>query len=206
VGESVASSEEINELLPQTQCKLCGYQNCMSYAQGIIDDDAPLDLCPPGGESTRIRLAAKMGTALCSDRVLLPEPKSFFALIEESDCIGCAKCLAECPTDAIIGAKSRIHTIVEKWCTGCGLCAPVCPVDCIEIKVKSATSSSSLSSRAARQRYERHLHRLEKKHESTYEQTYATFDKSSKEEMRTIIKAAIARKTAKEDSACKAVT
>lgn len=192
--------EEINDLLPQTQCKLCGYKNCMGYAQGIVDDYAALDLCPPGGESTRISLAAKMDITLSSERVLLPAPKSFFALIDEGSCIGCTKCLVECPTDAIIGAKSRVHTTVEKWCTGCGLCVPVCPVDCIEIKDKSDVTRSSLSSKAARQRYERHLQRLEKKHENTFEQTYVTFDRSSKEEMRSIIKAAVARKNAKEES------
>ena len=133
----MASTEEINELLPQTQCKMCGYPNCLGYARGIIDDNASIDLCPPGGESTRVRLAAIMGVALSSERVLLPEPKKLFALIDEESCIGCTKCLVECPTDAIIGAKSRVHTTVEKWCTGCGLCVPVCPVDCIEIKDKS---------------------------------------------------------------------
>ena len=200
----MASIEEVNELLPQTQCRLCGYRNCMGYAQGIIDEGAAIDLCTPGGESTRVKLAASTGMALARDRVLLPEPKTLLAFIEESDCIGCTKCLVECPTDAIVGAKSRVHTIVEKWCTGCGLCVAVCPVDCIEIAVKKDVASISLSSGTARQRYERHLQRLEKKHENIPEKTFATFDQSSKEEMRAIIKAAIARKNAKEDSACEA--
>ena len=199
----MASTEEINELLPQTQCKMCGYPNCLGYARGIIDDKASIDLCPPGGESTRVRLAAIMGVALSSERVLLPEPKQLFALIDEESCIGCTKCLVECPTDAIIGAKSRVHTTVEKWCTGCGLCVPVCPVDCIEIKDKSDSASNSLSSRTARQRYELHLQRLEKKHENTFEQTYVTFDQGSKEEMRTIIEAVVARKSGNEDSGYK---
>ena len=199
----MASTEEINELLPQTQCKMCGYPNCLGYARGIIDDNASIDLCPPGGESTRVRLAAIMGVALSSERVLLPEPKQLFALIDEESCIGCTKCLVECPTDAIIGAKSRVHTTIEKWCTGCGLCVPVCPVDCIEIKDKSDSASNSLSSRTARQRYELHLQRLEKKHEDTFEQTYVTFDQGSKEEMRTIIEAVVARKSGNEDSGYK---
>ena len=124
-------------------------------------------------------------------------------MIDEGSCIGCTKCLVECPTDAIIGAKSRVHTTVEKWCTGCGLCVPACPVDCIEIKDKSDSASNSLSSRTARQRYELHLQRLEKKHENTFEQTYVTFDQGSKEEMRTIIEAVVARKNGNEDSGYK---
>ena len=75
--------------------------------------------------------------------------------------------------------------------------------DNLEIKDKSDSASNSLSSRTARQRYELHLQRLEKKHEDTFEQTYVTFDQRSKEEMRTIIEAVVARKNGNEDSGYK---
>jgi electron transport complex protein RnfB len=53
------------------------------------------------------------------------------ALIDESRCIGCTRCIDACPVDAVIGAQSLMHTVVESWCIGCGLCPPACPVDCI---------------------------------------------------------------------------
>jgi len=53
------------------------------------------------------------------------------ALIDESRCIGCTRCIDACPVDAVIGAQSLMHTVVEPWCIGCGLCPPACPVDCI---------------------------------------------------------------------------
>jgi len=55
------------------------------------------------------------------------------AVITESECIGCTKCLQFCPFDAIIGANKQIHTVLETACTGCELCVDPCPVDCIEM-------------------------------------------------------------------------
>ena len=55
------------------------------------------------------------------------------ALIDESRCIGCARCIDACPVDAIVGAQGLMHTVVESWCIGCALCPPACPVDCIDM-------------------------------------------------------------------------
>ena len=52
-------------------------------------------------------------------------------MIDESRCIGCARCLPPCPVDAIIGAKGFLHTVFADWCVGCRLCVAPCPVDCI---------------------------------------------------------------------------
>jgi len=59
--------------------------------------------------------------------------RSAIALIDESRCIGCTRCVDACPVDAIVGAQGLMHTVVESWCIGCALCLPPCPVDCIEM-------------------------------------------------------------------------
>ncbi len=56
------------------------------------------------------------------------------AFIREDECIGCTKCLPDCPTDAILGAPKFMHTVMTSACTRCELCVPACPVDCIEIR------------------------------------------------------------------------
>jgi electron transport complex protein RnfB len=56
------------------------------------------------------------------------------AVIDEAWCIGCTLCIKACPTDAILGANKRMHTVIEPYCTGCELCVPVCPVDCISLE------------------------------------------------------------------------
>src|SRR5512138_1422676 len=55
------------------------------------------------------------------------------ALVDEARCIGCTRCIAACPVDAIVGAQGLMHTVVETWCIGCALCLPPCPVDCIDM-------------------------------------------------------------------------
>ena len=42
--------EEINELLPQTQCAQCGYPGCRPYAAAVAEGSAAINLCPPGGD------------------------------------------------------------------------------------------------------------------------------------------------------------
>ena len=62
------------------------------------------------------------------------------AYIREDECIGCTKCIPDCPTDAIMGAAKMMHTVITDACTGCQLCVPTCPVDCIEIRPASERS------------------------------------------------------------------
>ena len=125
--------EQVNELLPQTQCAQCGYPGCRPYAQAIVDDGVTINLCPPGGDDTIRRLATLLGT----DVLPLAEKQALeraVAVIDESLCIGCMHCRNACPVDAIVGAHQLMHTVIEKECTGCELCVAPCPVDCISMR------------------------------------------------------------------------
>ena len=53
--------EQVNDLLPQTQCAQCGYQGCRPYAAAVVNGDAAINLCPPGGDATVERLARLLG-------------------------------------------------------------------------------------------------------------------------------------------------
>ncbi len=127
--------EAIDALLPQTQCQRCGYADCHAYAEAIRAGEAEINRCPPGGDATRVALAALLAhaaTALADDvDAYAPE---HVALIDEAACIGCAACLPVCPTDAIVGASKQMHTVIANDCTGCELCILACPVDCISLE------------------------------------------------------------------------
>lgn len=141
IGLSVASRrlpssaddlvEQVNDLLPQTQCAQCGYPGCRPFAAALVEERAAINLCPPGGEDTVRRLAELLG------REVLPLAESVtpaVAVIDEALCIGCTHCRNACPVDAIVGAHQLMHTVIEIECTGCELCVAPCPVDCISMR------------------------------------------------------------------------
>lgn len=131
-GDPIA--DQIDALLPQTQCGQCGFAGCRPYAEAIASGEAEINRCPPGGETTMIALADLLGR----DPVPMDEengkekPKSL-AVIREDECIGCTLCIQACPVDAIVGAAKQMHTVIEDQCTGCELCLPPCPVECIDM-------------------------------------------------------------------------
>ncbi|MES2611771.1 MAG: RnfABCDGE type electron transport complex subunit B [Pseudomonadota bacterium] len=156
----------IDAALPQTQCTRCGYPDCGAYAQAIAFEAAPINQCPPGGAEGVVRLAALTG------RPVLPlsaehgqEAPRTLAVIDENWCIGCTLCIKACPTDAILGANKRMHTVIEPHCTGCEACIPVCPVDCISLDTVSGQATgwaawSPVLADHARGRYAVHKDRV----------------------------------------------
>lgn len=130
-SESLAGA--IDRLLPQTQCSRCGYPGCLPYARAIAGGTAAINRCPPGGAITVTRIAGLLGReALPLKQPALTQHRQC-AYIDENICIGCVKCIAACPVDAIIGAAKQIHTVIPGHCTGCELCIEPCPVDCISL-------------------------------------------------------------------------
>ena len=123
--------EEVNALLPPTQCAQCGYPGCRPYAEAVATGKAAINLCPPGGEDTVNRLAALLGKD--SQELAAPGGAPVVAMIDESICIGCTHCRTACPGDAITGGHQFIHTVIQSECTGCELCIAPCPVDCISM-------------------------------------------------------------------------
>ena len=130
-GNSNQVVDQVDALLPQTQCAQCGYPGCRPYAEAIVSGEASINLCPPGGDETVQRLADLLGRD--------PEPLAeaaivaSVAVIDEAICIGCTHCRSACPVDAITGAHQFMHTVIRSECTGCELCIAPCPVDCISM-------------------------------------------------------------------------
>lgn len=153
-------------MLPQTQCGQCGFQGCRPYAEAIASGAADINQCPPGGDEGILDLANLLGVAL---KPLNPKfgqykPKSVAFIIEE-DCIGCTKCIAACPVDAILGAAKFMHTVIASECTGCELCVAPCPVDCIIMQPappNNTDGSRAQKSAQAKRRYEARCLRKEK--------------------------------------------
>lgn len=136
--------EQVEAMLPQSQCGQCGYPGCRPYAEAVALHGEQINKCVPGGEAMMLKLAAKLNIdpqPLDGDEPVL-QPALKVAWIDESNCIGCTKCIQACPVDAIIGTTRAVHTVVSDLCTGCDLCIAPCPTDCIELRPVATTTSN----------------------------------------------------------------
>jgi electron transport complex protein RnfB len=159
-------AEQINNILPQTQCTKCGYPNCKAYAEAIANQQTNYNQCPPGGAEGVRRIASILQKPIISLNQAhgLERPRPV-AVIDESTCIGCTLCIQACPVDAIMGANKQMHTVIPELCTGCDLCIDPCPVDCISMQEDNCKATgweawSSEEAQAARERFEARAIRL----------------------------------------------
>jgi electron transport complex protein RnfB len=160
------TAEQIDAILPQTQCGLCGYGGCMPYAEGLIRENAAIDLCPPGGLKGLQAIAELVNedaTPFIAEMEKKAKPK-LLAVIREAECIGCTKCIQACPVDAIIGSGKLMHTVIADECTGCELCVAPCPVDCIDMITipESIEAEDQRKANIARERFQARNQRLAK--------------------------------------------
>lgn len=163
---------QIDQTLPQTQCGLCGHHDgCLPYAHGIIVNDESPNLCVPGGQAVTNKIADILNiptkpAAPSKWRIdkHTSRPIEVRAIIRESDCIGCTKCIPACPVDAIIGTAKHMHSIITDLCTGCELCLAPCPVDCIDLIEHPRLLSEEMrqfEQTHLKKRYHHHLNRIE---------------------------------------------
>lgn len=173
---SSVAVDDINRLLPQTQCGKCGYDGCRPYAEAITNNRAEINQCPPGGQTTIDVLSQFLNKPSITLNPEFGEERGYLiAKIDEEQCIGCVKCIRACPVDAIIGAAKQMHVVINDHCTGCELCIAPCPVDCIDMIQPpehqqgwfSGYSEANLNIRLeAKSRYENRSKRLARKEET----------------------------------------
>jgi len=150
---------KVQECLPGANCGACGYAGCADYAKAIVEKDAPLNKCIPGGAGAAQAAAAVMGKA--AGEVSAPR-KAVVACQGSSDhrgfrfryegiftckavnmlhsgptdcrygCLGYGDCTRACKFDAI-HLENGVAKVDPDKCTGCGECADVCPDGIIHV-------------------------------------------------------------------------
>jgi electron transport complex protein RnfB len=204
--DAAALVERVDALLPQIQCRRCGYDSCRPYAHAMALGEAPINRCPPGGAETVAALArllhvpARRIDPACG----VPTPPAA-ARIDEARCIGCTLCVAACPVDAIVGAAKLMHTVLSTRCTGCELCLPPCPVDCIAL-VATGRPWTRGDAQRARSHFAAHLARLASAPASAAFQVSAAGTDMARAKRRAAIAAARARARARRAASAAART
>lgn len=177
VDPAAALATQIDALLPQTQCRRCGFDGCRPYAEALASGDSRINRCPPGGSEVIAQLARLLGRPVIPlDSECGSEGPALVAWIDESVCIGCARCLDDCPTDAIVGSRKRMHTVIAADCTGCELCLPLCPVDCIHMAPAAPGADREQLAGGFRRRYQARRERLAREQARRSDRLRASLD------------------------------
>jgi len=157
--------EQVDDALPGINCGACGYAGCEAYAEAVVKEGAPPNMCIPGGHDTAIAVARIMGLDI------EPPAEPFRAVVHcqgspdkcrqvfEYDgiencqaahliqsglkacgngCLGLGTCVTACPFDAIVMGEDRLPGIDWDKCTGCGACVRACPRDLCQLVPMSA--------------------------------------------------------------------
>lgn len=196
-----ALAENIDALLPQTQCRQCSFAGCRPYAEAIAAGRADIDQCPPGGDDLVRVLATLLGVpGKPVNRAFGVCKPPAVAVIDEEICIGCTLCIQACPVDAIVGAAKVMHTVIVAECTGCELCIAPCPVDCIQLvatgQVLTREPQQAAAARA-RRRFEARNQRLQREREERAARLTAPGTVTAEEKKRATIQKAMARARAR---------
>lgn len=59
--------------------------------------------------------------------------RSMRPVVDKAKCIGCGRCWADCPDNAISLGKDGKAVVDYNFCKGCSICARECPVKAIKM-------------------------------------------------------------------------
>lgn len=145
--------DEVEEMLPNTNCGACGTPGCRAFAEAAVAGDIAPGKCTvspsevlkaiaiylgvdAGMEEKRVaRLACAGGTQVAWTRARYEglETCRAAALVSGGGkgcawgCLGLEDCMDVCDSDAIVMDRYGLPVVDEEKCTACKACVEVCP-------------------------------------------------------------------------------
>jgi Na+-translocating ferredoxin:NAD+ oxidoreductase RNF subunit RnfB len=145
---------EIEEVLPGLNCGACGYAGCASYAEAIVEEEAELTKCTPGGGDVTEELGRILGITVdvstekkvaqvhCRGGRSKAKLQFEYKGVEDCNalfilyhgdkeckygCLGLGSCIQVCPVEAIDYDSDGLVWVNRELCVSCGKCITVCP-------------------------------------------------------------------------------
>jgi Na+-translocating ferredoxin:NAD+ oxidoreductase subunit B len=147
--------DDVEELLPGSNCGACGEAGCRAFAESVIMGKATPAQCTVMGDADREDVAAYLGVdageadkrvarLLCAGGSDVAVQRAEYYGIESCGaavtvggggkgctwgCVGLADCAVACDFEAIIMNDYGLPVVLPEKCTACGDCVEACPLD-----------------------------------------------------------------------------
>jgi Na+-translocating ferredoxin:NAD+ oxidoreductase RNF subunit RnfB len=155
--------DDVEAMLPHTNCGACGYPGCRSFAEGLVTGEVLPGTCTVstpadheriarylgvevGAEEKRIaRLACAGGTNVSRNHARYEGVSTCAAATLVAGggkgcfwgCLGYGDCEEACTFDAIQMNQHCLPVVDEQRCTACGDCVRSCPKDLFSLQPQS---------------------------------------------------------------------
>jgi Na+-translocating ferredoxin:NAD+ oxidoreductase subunit B len=147
--------DDVEGLLPGSNCGACGEAGCRAFAESVIMGRATPAQCTVMGEADREDVAAYLGVdagaadkrvarLLCAGGSDVAVQRAEYYGVESClaavsvggggkgctwGCVGLADCAVSCDFDAIAMNEVGLPVVDPALCTACGDCVDACPLD-----------------------------------------------------------------------------
>jgi len=151
--------DEVEELLPSTNCGACGVPGCRAFAEAVVAQEQQPSDCTVMGPDDIDDLASYLGVdageankrvarLLCAGGKNEAARNSDYSGFENCKaaaavagggkactwgCLGLADCEESCLIDAIYMNENELPVVIPELCTACNDCVIACPLDLFEL-------------------------------------------------------------------------
>jgi len=147
--------QEVQDMLPGTNCGACGFPGCLGLSEAIVSGSALPGKCTVMNDDEREMVAEYMGVDVgaeekvvarlaCAGGTNVARNRSSYQGIDSCraaalvagggkacfwGCLGLGDCEEVCDLDAIYMNEHGLPVVIEDRCTACGDCVDACPKD-----------------------------------------------------------------------------